>query len=190
MTVSCTSEVNNTTEKPTDSLTIPAPPKQVFTANKNIFLTMGTTVTKFLQIRGETGFKRVICQFNNTGLNTAQDGFVYDVSSYALKNSNYFDSTFMQALPTREQFNNLPTPYRFGNIELRSNAVRDFIRKLRDNGTPINTFDSVLFIPFIDYRLGSSYLNLEVIPIKARENKNNFVRITAKFNPCPPALIQ
>ena len=167
--------------------TVAAP--SLVTDCKNVFLTMRTSVPDFLRVHANGGFKRIICQFRNNGFNATSGAFVYDVIPYALKNSEYFDSTFMQVA---KGINLLNTPFRLANIELRNSDIQKFKNDLAANGTPIGGFDSIMFKPFIDNSYGSNIVNLQVIPFKNTPLLDSaaVAATTTKFNPCPPARQQ
>ncbi len=191
ITGSCTNSPTKDVVVLDDSLKTKTVTTPLVTDCKNVFLTMRTSVPDFLRIKGEegSGFKRIICQFRNNGFTETAGVFVYDVIPYALKNNDYFDSTFMQVATGKTQLN---PPYRLGNIELRKDDVKNFIKQLNDNHTPIESFDSIMFRPFIDNSYGSNIVNLRVIPFKTGifADSAAVTATTTKFNPCPPARQQ
>jgi hypothetical protein len=189
ITGSCTNSPTKDVVVLDDSLKTKTVITPLVTDCKNVFLSMRTSVPDFLNIKGKMGFKRIICQFKNNGFAVDEGGFVYGVVPYALKNNDYFDSTFMQIATGKTQ---LSPPYRFANIELRKGDVKDFIDSLNANHTPIESFDSIIFRPFIDNSYGSNIVNLRVIPFKTGifADSAAVTATTTKFNPCPPARQQ
>ena len=86
----------------------------------------------------------------------------------------------------------LSPPYRFANIEFGKDDIKNFIDMLDNNHTPIATFDSIIFRPFLDNSYGSNIVNLRVIPFKTGTFADSaaVTATTTKFNPCPPARQQ
>ena len=187
--VSCTNSPTKDAVLLDDTAQIKAVATPLVTDCKNVFVNMRTSVSDFLRVHGNGGFKRIICQFRNNGFNATSGGFVYDVIPYALKNSEYFDSTFMQVAKGSVILN---TPFQLANIELRDSDIRKFKNDLIANHTPIEGFDSNIFKPFIDNSYGSNIVNLQVIPFKNTPLLDSaaVATTTTKFNPCPPAKQQ
>ena len=187
---SCNNTETPKEEKPADTASKTTNIIQPLTESQNIFRNMATSVADLKRVAQQNqGFKRIIFQFNNDGYNAPQDGFVYSVMAYALKNNDYFDSTFLK--PSKGSVP-LAAPFRLANLEWRTRDIRNYFDLLSSNNTPIESFDSVRFKPFIDRDYGKPIVNLQIIPFRTGSIADSAALLlpSTKSNPCPPAKQQ
>lgn len=190
LATSCNNTETAKVNKPADSTPPAKDIIQPLTQSQNVFRNMATSVADLKRVAQQNlGFKRIIFQLNNDGYNATDDAFVYSVMVYALKNNVYFDSTFLK--PSKGSVPLAP-PFRLVNLEWRTREIRNYFDLLKSSGTPIESFDSVRFKPFIEMDYGKPIINLKIEPFKTGAIADSAALLvpSTKSNPCPPARQQ